>query len=156
MNESPAYEEPAWVAELRKLREEDALKYAGHQFDEDGWHDEDECRVCLEKQTVVNSCRCGECCRRLLIEVDVEDAEHEPKIKELGSPIYHPAVLTGTGRDELIGYLLNRQGEDVSCVFLSEQNLCSIHPTRPLVCRLFNCDDKDRDDQVELGVLPPR
>ena len=35
-------------------------------------------RVCLEGKAVISSCRCAECCRRLLIEVDVEDAEREP------------------------------------------------------------------------------
>jgi hypothetical protein len=49
-------------------------------------------------------CRCGECCRRLIIEVAVEDAEREPKIKKLGSPTYLPGILTCSGKAELIGY----------------------------------------------------
>src|SRR5437879_2464875 len=88
---------PAWVQQLRALQQEEAVKYAGHQFDEEGWHDEDECRVCLESQAVINACRCGQCCR-LLIEVDLEDAEREPKIKEKGSPILTPAEFSPEGK----------------------------------------------------------
>lgn len=100
-------------------------------------------------------CRCGECCRRLLIEVDLEDAEREPRIRDLGSPTYLPAVLTGTGQRELIGYLLNSQKQDGRCVFLDDAtNLCTIHETRPLACRVFDCDGKgSREQLIELGIL---
>ena len=129
---------------------------AGHTLDEEGEHDEDGCWRCLHKQTVEATCRCGECCRRLIIEVLLEDAEREPRIAELGSPIYHPAELTASGQRELIGYLLNT-GKDRACVFLDQKtDLCTIHGTRPLLCRLFNCDGEDREHLVQLGILPPR
>src|SRR5205807_2014519 len=100
----------------------------------------------------LSSCRCAECCRRLLIEVTLEDARREPKIKELGSPTYTPAILTKSGQRELEGYLLN--GQDGPCVFLDQaQNLCTIHPTRPLICRLFDCDHDGREQLIELGIL---
>lgn len=35
---------------------------------------------------VVKACPCGDCCRRLLIEVHLEDARREPKIAERGEP----------------------------------------------------------------------
>src|SRR6266852_3049653 len=60
----------------------------GHTLDEDGEHDEEGCWQCLHSQTAETTCRCGECCRRLIVEVELEDAEREPKIKEFGSPIY--------------------------------------------------------------------
>src|SRR5262249_13858690 len=81
---------PTWVQQLRRLQEEEAIKWAGRQFDEDGCHDEDACRVCLEGKAVTNACRCAQCCRRLIIEALVEDAKGEPKIRELGSPILGP------------------------------------------------------------------
>src|SRR5450755_4488828 len=85
-------------------------------------------------------CRCGECCRRLLIEVDLEDAEREPKIKELGSPTYTDERLTRSGKRELEGFMLNSH-EHMACVFLDrEKNLCTIYETRPLGCRAFDCD----------------
>jgi len=67
---------------------------------------------------VKNACRCGECCRRLIIEVGLEDAEREPKIAEKGSPIYTDYRLTASKQPELEGYLLNdTTGDDHACVF---------------------------------------
>jgi Fe-S-cluster containining protein len=80
-------------------------------------------------------CRCGECYRRLLIEVLVEDALVEPKIAEKGSPLLDPP--DASGHWEVIGYLLN--GKDGPCVFLEPlSNLCTIYATPPMVCRLVD------------------
>ena len=98
-------------------------------------------------------CRCGECCRRLLIEVDLDDAEREPKIKHLGSPTYTDERLTRSGKRELEGYLLNSR-DDMACVFLDRQtNLCTIYETRPLACRVFDCDGEGRVQMIELGII---
>src|SRR2546423_1292663 len=70
----------------------------------------------LMAQEIRNTCRCAECCRRLIIEVGLEDAEREPQIREKGSPIYTPAELTENGERELDGFILN--GKDLACVFL--------------------------------------
>lgn len=149
---------PIRLEKLQKLQAEESERYRGHEFDEDGWHDEEACRVCLEQQTVLNVCRCAECCRRLIIEVDLEDAAREPLIAKQGSPIYTDARLTASGKRELSGYLLNRTGgSDHACVFLDNAtSLCTIHPTRPLVCRLFNCEGDGRAQLIELGILPQR
>jgi Fe-S-cluster containining protein len=115
-------------------------------------HDPDECYQCLLEEEVINTCRCGQCCRRLIIEVGLEDAEREPRIKERGAPIYTPPELTQSGERELEGYLLN--GRDLACVFLDQEtNLCTIHETRPLVCRLFDCEGEGREQLIELGIL---
>lgn len=128
----------------------------GHDLDEDGEHDEEACYTCLMEQDIKSECLCGTCCH-LLIEVDVRDAEQEPRIKEVGSPIYMPAELTESGQKELAGYLLNVESNGYACAFLDRKtNLCKIYPTRPLVCRLFNCDGEDREELVQLGILPPR
>jgi hypothetical protein len=71
-----------------------------HQLNEDGEHDEEGCYECLLRREVKSSCRCAECCKRLIIEVGLEDAEREPKIKELGSPLYTPPELTASGQRE--------------------------------------------------------
>ena len=100
---------------------------------------------------------CAESCRRLIIEVSLEDAERDPKIKERGSPIFTPAELTASGMRETEGYVLNTKEKEYACVFLDlETNLCSIYATRPRVCRLFDCDGAGRDHLIELGILPPR
>lgn len=109
-------------------------------------HDPDGCEACLASYAVTCECRCGQCCS-LLIEATEFDAEREPRIRELGSPF----------RDQL-GYLLN--GPTGACVFLSRdaegRGICDIYATRPLVCRLFDCDGEDRERLVELGILPAR
>lgn len=108
-------------------------------------HDPDECYWCAAQlPPILSECRCGNCCRRLLIEVDPEDARREPKIKELGSPIYTAAELTMSGQKELQGYMLNSAANGYACAFLDQpKNLCTIHETRPLACRLFECDASD-------------
>ncbi len=95
---------------------------------------------------VTCSCRCGECCRRLLIEAEVEDAEREPKIAAMGSPL--------KGFDnELVGYLLNSR-DDMACVFLDRStNRCTIYGSRPLLCRVFDCGGEGREQLIELGIL---
>jgi Fe-S-cluster containining protein len=125
----------------------------------DGADDELDADGDIEAGTETHSdCRCAECCRRLLIEVDLQDAEREPKIKERGSPIYTPGELTSSGNRELSGYLLNKFTDaGHGCTFLNETtNLCSIYDTRPWACRVFDCDGEDRDELIQLGILPPR
>jgi Fe-S-cluster containining protein len=115
-------------------------------------HDPEDCYECLLKGEVINTCRCAVCCRGLIIEVGLDDAEREPRIKEKGSPIITPAELTESGQPELEGYLLN--GKDLACVFLDQKtNLCTIYETRPLTCRLFDCDGAGREQLIELGIL---
>ena len=99
-----------------------------------------------------SDCRCGDCCRFLILEALAEDALVETKIKEKGSPM---AELTGTGTRELIGYLLNDTENGGACAFLDRAtNLCGIYETRPLMCRQYDCSQ--RDELIELGVLPRR
>ncbi len=118
--------------------------------DDDDDEDEDDE---VEFKEVNCECRCGECCRRLLIEVELDDAEREPKIKELGSPTYADERLTRSGKRELEGYLLNSR-DGMACVFLDQEtNLCTIYETRPLACRFFNCDKEGRQQMIELGII---
>ena len=124
-----------------------------HDLDQYDCHDPEECWECLHAEIVENQCRCGQCCRSLLIEVDVRDAEREPKIAELGSPINWPADVSVSGRDELIGYIINKP-DGSGCLFLDDAtNACTIHATRPLVCRLFDCDGDGKEQLIELGHL---
>jgi Fe-S-cluster containining protein len=103
-----------------------------HQVDEVGEHDEDECEVCIEQNHSVScNCRCGLCCEAMIIEASLRDGEREPRIKAL------PTIKGFT--EKPIGYLLNGQGGP--CVFVDRHTKqCTIHETRPLVCRVFNCD----------------
>ena len=64
------------------------------------------------------------------------DAEREPRIAESGVPLMDDMR---TGVKEQVGWMLGRT--DGHCVFFDpEQRLCTIYDTRPLECRIFNCD----------------
>ena len=126
-----------------------------HQYDNEGEHDEEECEFCLECQrTIIGECRCGNCCEDLIIEASLRDAEREPKIVERGSPIYDDM----SGERVLIGYLLNSKDSQYGCVFLDrDTRLCTIHPTRPLCCRLFDCagyEHRGTEPAPSLGPNP--
>jgi len=107
-------------------------------------HDQDECYWCAAAQApALSECRCGKCCQRLLIEVNLEDARREPKIAEQGSAIFSRFERI-PGKRELEGFFLNSRENDWACTFLDRAtNLCQIYDSRPLVCRLFNCDAPD-------------
>jgi Fe-S-cluster containining protein len=106
-------------------------------------HDPDECEECLLKCAVSNDCRCGKCCEALIIEASLRDGIREPKIQERASPIYDD--MSGTRVQ--IGWMLN--GRDGPCVFLNrETRLCTIHETRPLVCRLYDCRTYEHGDEI--------
>jgi hypothetical protein len=118
-----------------------------HDLDEDGVHDPEECEECLLSQAKLCICRCGRCCECLIIEVSMRDGDREPLIQKLASPIYDDM----SGVKEQIGWLLN--GEGGPCVFFDRQTrLCMIHETRPLCCRLYDCDESDLRDVS----LPPQ
>jgi Fe-S-cluster containining protein len=125
----------------------------GHDSDDDGEHDPDACYACLlARPPVESNCRCGKCCQ-LIVEVTAQDAEREPLIKERGSSIVADARYTESGQPDIIGYMLNSKDNDYACTFLDRPSgLCGIYPTRPLVCRLFDCDGEGRDQMVELGM----
>jgi hypothetical protein len=96
-------------------------------------HDPEGCYWCVAQQPpVLSSCRCGDCCRRLLIEATTEDARREPMIQERCSPIFEDPRLTASGTRELIGFLLNAPENDHACAFLDQAtNLCTIWEYQP-------------------------
>ena len=56
--------------------------------------------------------------------------------------------------DEFIGgiisseralFKINRR-DNSACTFLTEDNLCSIHPAKPLICELFMCSPNEEDE----------
>lgn len=123
-----------------------------HYLDEYNEHDPDECELCLETNHAKQSrCDCGKCCERLLIEASLRDAEREPRIAQECGVIIDDHL--GQGPKEVVGYLLNRRGEgDYACRFYDRPTRrCTIYETRPLVCRLFDCDGEGRQQLIEIG-----
>lgn len=125
------------------VAEEHAAVLAGDELAK-AVHDPDECEACQADRAVACSCRCGMCCEKLIIEASEFDAQREPKIKQFGRAY----------RDQL-GYLLN--SDRGPCVFFRRdaagQGVCDIYETRPLGCRLFDCDGEGREKLIELGIL---
>ena len=127
------------------------MSFNSHDFDEDNVHDEDDCDLCIERTcSVSSSCRCGNCCERLILETTLRDAEREPRIAKECSP------LRGIN-DEPDGHLLNDRENGMACHFFDrDRRLCTIYETRPLMCRVFNCDAERRSgDLVELLNYQP-
>jgi Fe-S-cluster containining protein len=72
-------------------------------------------------------------------ELNTADAEREPRIAETGTPLMDDMR---TGVKEQVGWMLGRT--DGHCVFFDPANrLCTIYNTRPLECRVFNCDGRE-------------
>ena len=85
-----------------------------------------------------NKCsQCGICCRLFLInltEKEYRSGKYKTQFDELGF-INDFSEASACGANTL------KQKEDGSCIYLKE-NKCSIHKTRPQVCREFFCDSK--------------
>lgn len=127
-------------------------------------HDPDECELCLIQNDVrcQCSCRCGLCCEYMIIEATALHARREPKIRERGSIIDEGGEIPPDQAD----WMLNR-GKD--CVFFSRDSegrgVCEIYNTRPLCCRLFDCDHDERAQEFrgpdyrtggsELPIITP-
>ena len=104
-------------------------------------HDPDECALCLVTRELKCRCRCGHCCESLIIEATAFDARREPRIRERGQPITQGGLVPL----EHAEWLLN--GPRGPCVFFHRDGeglgVCEIYDTRPLACRLFDCDQSE-------------
>jgi len=78
-----------------------------------------------------NEClKCGHCCRTMILEPDEIDVEREPRILEYAEKLKQPYFVDSTGRWDN-QYLLPSP-----CPFLLDDK-CSIYPTRPNMCVVF-------------------
>jgi Fe-S-cluster containining protein len=86
----------------------------------------------MENNEVPYNCdACGACCRTFPIRVSKQDGEREPRIAE------HALVVPAWERSEEHYYHLHPLPFCKGCLFLGEDNLCSVYETRPQVCRRF-------------------
>jgi Fe-S-cluster containining protein len=123
-----------------------AMSLDSHDLNEFDVHDPEECERCLEQnESVLSKCRCGFCCERLILEASLRDGLREPRIAA------ECELLRDIG-PEPIGYLLNDRTNGNACHFFDrETRLCTIYDTRPLMCRLFDCDKaRSAGDLVDL------
>ncbi len=83
----------------------------------------------------------GVCCKLFLINLNKEEYEsgkYETELGKFGIVEFEKAELTGQN-------ILKRR-EDGSCIYLKDKS-CSIHKTRPQVCRGFFCNSKKEQYQ---------
>ena len=100
--------------------------------------------------------KCGACCKgSLIVEADEIDVMREPRLIEADRHYAHLGVSktiellrTDIGRAVIISC-------GNSCPFLGEDNLCSIHLTRPNVCVAFEAGDEQCQEARLLHGLPP-
>lgn len=100
--------------------------------------------------------KCGACCKgNLIVEADEIDVLREPRLIEadryyapLGVPKTLELLRTDAGRALTISC-----GQ--ACKFLGQENLCSIHPTRPNVCVGFQAGDEQCQEARAAEGLPP-
>ena len=107
-----------------------------------------------------NPCEaCGLCCRKLIIEIDHVDVVREPRLL----PVATLAHGVDSWPDEVTGepiyddkwdreYILARGR---GCPMLSDDNQCSIYPTRPNVCVQFEVGGERCNELREAAGLPP-
>ncbi len=92
---------------------------------------------------------CGACCRTFPVFVSEADAEMEPRIRSEGYRL--PDHL----REDDWAYKLYPLPFHERCSFLGPDSLCTIHPTRPRVCRDFPAGDPQCQEARSRVGLPP-
>ena len=84
--------------------------------------------------------KCGNCCSTLLPLKSSEIARLRRLIKARGiKPHEQPKVVVAV---------------DLTCPFLTDDNLCSIYDDRPFICRVFKCDSKPTEEEFRMIKEP--
>lgn len=96
-----------------------------------------------------NKCTaCGLCCKLFLInlsEKEYKSGKYKTVFRDYGIiEDYKKAVSCGAN--------IIAQKKDGSCVYLKGK-LCSIHKTRPKVCRKFFCTSKEKKFDAMIRIL---
>lgn len=81
--------------------------------------------------------QCGACCKNLIVEIEDEDIEREPRLAELARHRYKLASIGSP------------------CKALDCSNRCSLYATRPDVCRDFDAGSEACQDSRRRANLPP-
>ena len=77
-------------------------------------------------------CRaCSRCCQHKVIQVNPYEVARLARLKAMTTAEFRAAYT-----EDGMGAILKRTEDSDTCVFLKEKG-CSVHPDRPLVCRLY-------------------
>jgi Fe-S-cluster containining protein len=82
--------------------------------------------------------KCGVCCKLFVINLNEEEynsKEYNTVFQRFGHFAWQEAELVGAN-------LLVQKDDGKTCIYLENQK-CSIHLTRPKVCRAFFCESKE-------------
>jgi Fe-S-cluster containining protein len=98
--------------------------------------------------------KCGACCQgHLIVEADDLDALREPRL--IGADPHHAGKFV-----EQVVYEIQTEWKAVilscgkPCTFLTDENLCSIYPTRPNVCVGMQAGDEQCQEARTAAGLP--
>lgn len=102
-------------------------------------------------QLVYECDSCGQCCKKLILEVDHLDALREPRIAR------DAHLMDGHGKLPLEDavWSMNSRGGDHACVFLGTDCRCSIYATRPNVCVSFQAGGEKCQDLRRMAGIEP-
>jgi Fe-S-cluster containining protein len=92
---------------------------------------------------------CGACCRTFPVLVSIGDSRREPRIEAEACPI-EPWNRTSEWEFKLHPLPFSR-----GCLFLDENDSCSVYETRPDVCRIFDAGSKQCSEARGRVGLPP-
>ena len=100
--------------------------------------------------------QCGVCCKLFYINL----TEEEYRSGKYKTQFDEFEFVEDFEEAEMCAANIIAQKEDGSCIYL-EGGKCSIHDTRPLVCRKFFCEDsnfesmnkKIKDYKISIGML---
>jgi Fe-S-cluster containining protein len=107
---------------------------------------------------------CGECCRRLIIEIDELDLIREPRLIQVSTPFRlsegeHLVDEDNEPCEEQVpGYGAGAMlacGTTMPCGMLGPDNRCQVYPTRPNVCVAFRAGSEQCQDARQQAGLSP-
>lgn len=113
------------------------------------------------KAPVYECDRCGACCEKLIIEIQLLDVIREPRLREVTKPCRVPpgAVYEDDDGNEITDPDPYVEGAILACVdpcpMLGADKLCQIYPSRPNVCVGFDAGSRKCQEAREMAKLPP-
>lgn len=92
---------------------------------------------------------CGACCQTFPVLVSIGDARREPRIAQ------EACAVEPWHRSEEWEYKLHPLPFSRGCLYLNENNRCSIYETRPDVCRVVEAGGEQcAEARARLGLAP--
>ena len=82
--------------------------------------------------------KCGNCCKTLVITVsysDIKRWQKERRVDIIREVVFVKNAPKGDGFYFETTIVLDKDHKKRPCIFLTEDNLCSIHETKPRICR---------------------